>query len=140
MSLGKRVKQMREKLKLSQDEVANLTGISRSNIGKIENDKINPNCSAVFELSKLFKVSTDWLISGEELFIPKKEVDILSGDIGRLSDTEVDIIMKFRKLDYDSQDDIMEFIDIKYKKLKRGTSSSLNTGGTDEEAATSEAI
>lgn len=134
---------IREKLKLKQEDVAKITGISRSNIGKIENDQINPNCSAVLELAKLFNVTTDWLITGTERFNLKKELEILTGDVGRLLDFEIDIILKFRQLDSRDQEDIRDSINIKFsrtERVKRGTSSNSRSGGrgSGEEAATKE--
>lgn len=66
-TLGDRVKKLREENNMSQIDVAKRTGISRSNIGKIENNLISPNCNAVAELARLFNVTTDWLILGESL-------------------------------------------------------------------------
>jgi len=142
-SLGKRIKMMREKLKLKQEEVAKITGISRSNIGKIENDQIIPNCNAALGLAKLFNVTTDWLITGAERINIRRELEILTGDVGRLSDLEVDIVLKFRELDSRDQEDIRGTIDMKYervKRIKKGKLSSSRSGGSGsgEEAATKE--
>lgn len=142
-SLGKRVKMMREKLNLKQEEVAKITSISRSNIGKIENDQIIPNCNAALELAKLFNVTTDWLITGTERIDIKRELEILTGDVGRLSDLEVDIVLKFRELDSRDQEDIRGTIDMKYERTKHIKKGRLSTcrsggGGSGEEAATKE--
>lgn len=75
-SLGYRVRAMREKLNLTQSQVSEITKISRSNIGKIENDQIVPNCNAILAFARLFNVSTDYLIKGDD------ETDSDMNDIG----------------------------------------------------------
>ncbi len=137
-TLGKRVKMMREKLKLKQEEVAKITGISRSNIGKIENNQIVPNCNAILELAMLFNVTTDWLITGTERFNIKRELEVLTGDVGRLSDVEVDMILKFRQLDVRDHEDVIGTINMKYNRVKKGMSFNSMNGESGEEAATKE--
>ena len=142
-TFGKRVRMLREKLNLKQEVVANKTGISRSNIGKIENDQIIPNCNAALNLAIFFNVTTDWLITGTERFDIRKELEVLTGDVGRLSDIEVDMVLKFRQLDARDQEDVKLIIDMKYKRskaIKRGMSSGSRSGGkgSGEEAAAKE--
>lgn len=143
--LGERVKSMREKLKMTQEEVAQKTNISRSNIGKIENNQIVPNCNAILSLSKLFGVTTDWLITGVNPSTTAVNQSVFFNDIGNISNAESDIILKYRELKPWSKEDVQDYINMKYEKdtkeQTRGLSTSNNgDNGEGEEAATSEAI
>ena len=73
MSIGSRLKLLREQKGLSQQGVADQTGVSRSNISKIESDTISPSADAVIALCNFFNVSTDYLLLG------KTEAAIASG-------------------------------------------------------------
>lgn len=64
-TIGKRLKFLREKLKLTQQEVAEGTNIQRGNLSHYEKDKIKPSSDAIISISNFFKVSTDWLLIGE---------------------------------------------------------------------------
>ncbi len=141
--LGERVKAMREKLKMTQEEVAQKTNISRSNIGKIENNQIVPNCNAILELSKVFGVSTDWLITGVNPPAIAVNQKVSYDNLGNMSEVEADIIRKFRELKPWSKEDVRDYIAMKYEKdlkSRNPVSSTSNSGGngTGEEAATSE--
>ena len=60
-----KVRELRKKQKLTQDELAELIGISRQAIHAIEKAKFDPSLPTAFKLSELFKTSI------EELFIYK---------------------------------------------------------------------
>ncbi len=60
-----KVREFRKKQKLTQDELAELIGISRQAINAIEKGKFDPSLPTAFKLSELFKTSI------EELFIYK---------------------------------------------------------------------
>ena len=60
-----KVKDFRKKKKITQNELADLIGVSRQTINAIEKDKFDPSLPTAFKLSELFKTSI------EELFIFK---------------------------------------------------------------------
>tara|TARA_X000001036_G_scaffold201741_1_gene189467 strand:- start:1424 stop:1627 length:204 start_codon:yes stop_codon:yes gene_type:complete len=60
-----KVREFRNKRGLTQDELADLIGISRQAINAIEKEKFDPSLPTAFKLSELFKTSI------EELFIFK---------------------------------------------------------------------
>ncbi len=61
-----RVKELRKNQKLTQEELAELIGISRQAINAIEKEKFDPSLPTAFKMAKLFKSSI------EELFIFSK--------------------------------------------------------------------
>jgi len=60
-----KVREFRNKRGLTQDELADLIGVSRQAINAIEKEKFDPSLPTAFKLSELFKTSI------EELFIYK---------------------------------------------------------------------
>ena len=59
-----RVKELRYKRKITQEELAELIGISRQAINAIEKEKFDPSLPTAFKMAKLFKISI------EKLFLP----------------------------------------------------------------------
>ncbi len=60
-----RVKELRKNQKLTQEELADLIGISRQAINAVEKEKFDPSLPTAFKIANLFKTSI------EELFIFK---------------------------------------------------------------------
>lgn len=64
-TLGERIKYLRKSSSTSQETLSKETGISRSNISKIESNGIDPSANAVMAIARFFRVSSDWLLTGE---------------------------------------------------------------------------
>ncbi|RCL66520.1 MAG: transcriptional regulator [Cryomorphaceae bacterium] len=62
-----RVKELRGKRKITQEELAALIGISRQAINAIEKEKFDPSLPTAFKMAKLFKISI------EKLFLPDEK-------------------------------------------------------------------
>ena len=62
-----RVKELRDKRKITQEELAALIGISRQAINAIEKEKFDPSLPTAFKMAKLFKISI------EKLFLPDEK-------------------------------------------------------------------
>ncbi len=61
-----RVRELRKNQKLTQEELANLIGISRQAINAIEKEKFDPSLPTAFKMANLFKTTV------EDLFIFNK--------------------------------------------------------------------
>tara|TARA_B100001778_G_C18468847_1_gene574794 strand:+ start:615 stop:809 length:195 start_codon:yes stop_codon:yes gene_type:complete len=61
-----RVKELRDKRKITQEELAALIGISRQAINAIEKEKFDPSLPTAFKMAKLFKTTV------EDIFIFSK--------------------------------------------------------------------
>lgn len=66
MTLGTRIKELRIKQNLNQTNLAKLVKSSSQMISMIEADKNKPTLELLTELSSLFGVSTDYLLTGKE--------------------------------------------------------------------------
>ena len=54
-----RVKELRKNQKLTQEELADLIGISRQAINAIEKEKFDPSLPTAFKMASLFKTSIE---------------------------------------------------------------------------------
>lgn len=62
MSFGKRIKGLRLHQELLQADVAQKLGITQSQYSKLERDALEPNLETIRSLTKLFDVSSDYLL------------------------------------------------------------------------------
>ncbi len=79
------IKGIRERKKLTLDEAAKLTGVSRSMLAQIEKGEGNPTISVLWKIANGYKVSFTSLIDGgeEALLIRGDEVTPLKEDDGK---------------------------------------------------------
>ena len=74
MTIGKRIKELRQKLGYAQTELANRIGISKQNLYKYENDIItNIPADKIELLAVVLKTTPAYLTGWEERFPPPKE-------------------------------------------------------------------
>ncbi len=62
MTFGKRLKELREEKKLTQEELGKLLNLSKANISKYEAESIQPNLESIEFLADFFNVSVDYLL------------------------------------------------------------------------------
>lgn len=55
------IKRARESSKMTQQQVADILNISRTNITKYETGALEPNIETIGQLAELYNVSTDWI-------------------------------------------------------------------------------
>ena len=93
MTFGEKVRQLRKRKKLTQEQLALLIGTHESHIGRYEKDQSSPTASIIKKLAEVFNVSTDYLlfdnkeeqsasvkISDNELLHQFQEVDKMDED------------------------------------------------------------
>jgi transcriptional regulator with XRE-family HTH domain len=66
-TIGKRIRALRESQNLKRKDIADLLGISEGNLHSMENDKTNPSATTLIKLAKFFKVTSDWILLGDEI-------------------------------------------------------------------------
>lgn len=90
--LGKRIKELRNKYKYTQMELANRVGVTKSTIAAYENDSRLPSYDVLIKMADVFKVSVD------SLLLNRSEMVM---DISGLTSEQIDILEKmifyFRK-------------------------------------------
>lgn len=65
MTLGKKIQTLRKAQSLSQEELASMVMVSRQAVSKWESGESMPDIDNLLRLSRLFKVSVDYLLSDE---------------------------------------------------------------------------
>lgn len=90
--MNERIKQLRLQLGLSQEEFGNRLGMGRGAITNIELNKVEPKPLFVSLICREFRVSENWLRTGEgEMFLPidqDEELAQIMAEI-KLSDDEL---------------------------------------------------
>jgi transcriptional regulator with XRE-family HTH domain len=66
MTIGTRIRELRIKKEINQTNLAKIAGSSSQMISMIESDKSKPTLELLTELSKIFGVTTDYLLTGSE--------------------------------------------------------------------------
>lgn len=65
MTLGEKIAIQRKELNYTQEQLADILGVSRQSISKWESDIVYPETEKLIELGKLFDCSMDYLLKEE---------------------------------------------------------------------------
>ncbi len=84
LNIGERITQLRKQHNLSQQELADKVGASRTIIGNYERDINTPSIDVLLKLAKAFNVSVDFIIGEGQLSSFDKDVLNRIEDIERL--------------------------------------------------------
>jgi transcriptional regulator with XRE-family HTH domain len=95
MSLGLRLKEARQKKKLSQREVAKKIGVSISTLSGYEIEYRDPSTETLTEMAKLYEVSVEWLLTGK---------------VDNLDEYSTRILNELKNIDDDVKKEILQFI------------------------------
>lgn len=113
-TIGERIKFLRQTIhKLTQQELANVTGISRGNLSNYEKDRFKPASDAIVSIASYFNVTTDWLLTGKEKLDYETNVLKSSNSDVILSDKEIQLITLFRRLKHEDKLKIEGMIEFK---------------------------
>ena len=111
MEIKDRIKEIRSKFNLTQQEFAERLGIKRNTIATYETGKSNPSDSAVVLICKEFNVNENWFRTGEgEMFNPEPTdmLDQLATEYG-LSDIASAMVKCFINLKPEIQNEMFSF-------------------------------
>jgi len=78
MSVGKRIKELRKQRNVNQTELAKAVNSSSAMLSMIESDKCGATNELIISLSMFFGVSTDYLLTGQDVKVSPVEREILS--------------------------------------------------------------
>lgn len=65
MNIGNKIKELREGKGITQTELANLIGVTQDSISLWEKNKRTPNTPYIIALSRVFNISSDYLLGLE---------------------------------------------------------------------------
>lgn len=87
----KRLKELREGKRISQQKLAIDLNISQASISKYEIGSAEPDINSIIRISDYFGVTTDYLLGNSAVKFPLSQSD--------LSEEEVNLLADYRKLD-----------------------------------------
>ena len=93
--IGKRIKGLRVEKGLTQEKLGKQLGLDRTTIGKIERGIISLTSKVLIELKRIFKVTTDWILTGEESF---KQIEVDDDLMEMIYDLKNNYTVKFQVL------------------------------------------
>lgn len=92
MTLGEKIKELRIKNKLSQEELANKLGVTRQAVSKWEQNLALPDINNMILISKIFNVKVDELINyNSNLSNQNIKVDINNNDTSDDKESKLDL-------------------------------------------------
>lgn len=101
----KNLKQLRQNARISQQQLANIIGISQQSINKYENHNVEPDISTLIDLADYFNTSVDYLIGNTNIQHKIEKVSRYD-----LNDEESKLIDEYRRLDDDEKSSINTII------------------------------
>ena len=78
MNISEKILKLRKEKGLSQEAFAEILGVSRQSVSKWESNGALPDIDKIIAMSKLFGVSTDYLLKDEETETPDTEAAPMS--------------------------------------------------------------
>lgn len=84
MIFCERLKELRLKSEMTQDDLAKKLNISTSTISFYESGAREPNLSTLISIAEIFNVSTDYLLGLTDISLPEDEVKVLIDEIFRI--------------------------------------------------------
>ena len=64
---GRKIKELRTKYKYTQTDLAKLIGVTKSTVAAYENDTRLPSYEVLVKLSRIFKVSLDYIVLDKQM-------------------------------------------------------------------------
>ena len=97
MSVSERIKELRNKLHLSQEYVAKYLGINRASYTQIENGNRRITVDEVIKLSKLYGLSTDSILLEKRESIPNTVFARGFEELDEQDQAEIINLIKFKQ-------------------------------------------
>lgn len=105
MTTGKRIREIREKRNLTQEELAKKAGMSKGFLSDVENDKTNIGSQGILRLANELGASVDYLLAGkvtenaknEQIIIPQ-ELSEAAEELGLSYSATLDLLSTFNSV------------------------------------------
>lgn len=118
--MNERIKELRSRLGLTQEEFSSKIGLSRNFIAQIETGtKKKPSERTIFDICEKFNVNQDWLRTGNgEMFVElskDEQISAMLGEIQRLGDENfkyrlVSALCKLSESDWTALENLVDMI------------------------------
>lgn len=91
MIIAEKIMSLRKQYGWSQEELADLIGVSRQSVSKWESAAAMPDIQKIIKLSEVFEVSVDYLLK-DEMDLPESTKVVSTADIGVDNDRSIKIV------------------------------------------------
>ena len=121
-SIGSRLKNKRNELKLTLQDIKEKTGISTGNLSDIERGKYVPSSVNLIKLATTYNVTTEWILKGtiENQDSEDDNTDFSESELSKFSDYEMEVLKLFIQLEPRDQREIKELIEFKLFRMHSG--------------------
>lgn len=85
-TVGERVKDVRENKGLTQEQLSQASGVSKSFLSEIENNKTNPGGQTLLQIANALGASVDYLLEGKSSESQSKESVVIPPTLSRLAE------------------------------------------------------
>ncbi len=129
--MNRRIKELRETLKLSQSGFANMLNLKRNSISLIEVGKRNPSDRTILDICQKFNVSENWLRTGTgEMFLktPTNTMEQLKKEFN-LDEFSFNLVHEYLKLAPSQREKVRDF----FYRVIESEENVLNIPQTPEE-------
>ena len=92
MIVGKRIKELRSKANISQQELGDIVGVSKVSISGYESGKRAPSLEILIEIANYFQTSLDYLVGREKKVFNEED----SKFVGFVSESDIEIIYEIK--------------------------------------------
>ena len=117
--VNERIKELRSRVGLTQEEFSSKIGLSRNFIAQIETGTKKPSERTIFDICEKFNVNQDWLRNGNgEMFVElskDEQISAMLGEIQRLGDENfkyrlVSALCKLSESDWTALENLVDMI------------------------------
>ncbi len=113
VEVGKRIKNRRLELNLTQSDIKQKTGISTGNLSDIERGRSAPSASALCELSYVLECSVDYILFGKSRNTDKSKFSDIHEQLTPLQELILSSVSELSQYD---QEEILEIIQLKIRR------------------------
>lgn len=119
LEIGKRIKERRKELHLTQLDIKEKTGISSGNMSDIERGNRLPAANTLLQLSEVLQCSIDYLLRGKSSISENPTTPPFTD----LSPQEQDMLKFFRNISKDDQEELLMLAKMKYLRMQKAVDS-----------------
>lgn len=102
----KNLKQLRIEKGISQQQLAEVIGVSQQSINKYENHGVEPDIETLIKISDYFNTSVDYLIGHTQISRVIEETSAFD-----LNQKEAQVIQRFRSVNHKQKDCVLNILD-----------------------------
>lgn len=113
-TIGKRIRYARKSKNLTLTDIKKITGLSTGNLSELENDKFLPSANALIQFKRIYDVSIDWILTGEES-LSNEDAKVINEIkekylCNEYNEDEKELIKLYRKLDSTNKQNLWGYL------------------------------